>query len=337
MAAINTPSSIRKRAELYHQIAQMVASGIGLIPALELVQRNPPSASFRNHLRYVIQQLNHGATVSEAIRSTGSWLPSFDVYLIEAAEKSGRLDSVFRMLGDYYADTARLQKQMITDLAYPALVLHMAVFLFPLIDYFTKNGNGVLLLIKTFGIVVPLYLIIFGLLYAFQAERNEQWRSALERIVKIVPVLSTARHSLALARLSASLEALLNAGVNIVPAWEMAAAASGSPALDRAVRAWRARVLGGQTPAEAIRLAPGLFPDVFTQLYTSGEISGKLDESLQRIYRYYEEQGRARLSFLASWIPRFLYLGIALFVGYKVITYFLVNVVNPVKGVIDGF
>jgi type IV pilus assembly protein PilC len=321
MAAINTPSSIRKRAELYHQIAQMVASGIGLIQTLELVQNNPPSASFRNHIRCILQQLRHGATFTDAVRSTGNWFPSFDIYLIEAAENSGRLDSVFKMLGDYYADTARLQKQMIADLAYPALVLHMAVFLFPLIDYFS-NTNGALFLIKTVGVIVPLYLIIFGLLYAFQAERNENWRAMLERVIKIVPVFSTARHSLALARLAAALEALLNAGVNIVPAWEMAAAASGSPALARTVRGWRSRVLGGQTPAEAIRLVPSQFPDVFTQLYASGEISGQLDESLRRIYRYYEEQGRARMSFLASWVPRGIYLAIALFVGYKVISFY---------------
>ncbi|EEF62431.1 type II secretion system F family protein [Pedosphaera parvula] len=321
MAAINTPSSIRKRAELYHQIAQLVASGIGLISALQLIQRNPPSTAFRKHIERVLEHLNHGSTFTDAMRATGSWLPSFDVYLIEAAENSGRLDSVFKMLGDYYADTARLQKQMLSDLAYPALVLHMAVFLFPLIDYF-KNGSGALFLIKTAGVIVPLYAIIFGLLYAFQAERNEKWRASLERVLKVVPVFSTARHSLALARLAAALEALINAGVNIVPAWEMAAAASGSPGLVRTVMAWRARILGGQTPAEAIRLVPNQFPDVFTQLYTSGEISGQLDESLRRIYRYYEEQGRARMSFLASWVPRGLYMAIALFVGYKVITFY---------------
>jgi type II secretory pathway component PulF len=62
----------------------------------------------------------------------------------------------------------------------------------------------------------------------------------VERTLRWVPILGKARQDLALARLAAALEALLNAGVPIIGAWELAATASGSPALRRTVLTWRA-------------------------------------------------------------------------------------------------
>ncbi len=100
------------------------------------------------------------------------------------------------------------------------------------------------------------------------------------RSLRFIPVLGTARHYLALSRLAAALEALISAGVNIFEAWDLAAAASGSPALRRAVADWRPKITAGQMPSEAVR-ACRLFPEMFANFYASGEISGKLDESLR--------------------------------------------------------
>ena len=99
--------------------------------------------------------------------------------------------------------------------------------------------------------LVPLYALVALLIYAAQSHHGETWRGWVESILRPIPVLGTARHYLALSRLAGALEALLSAGVTIIEAWELAANASGSPALRRAVVGWRPLVHGGQTPAEA--------------------------------------------------------------------------------------
>src|SRR5437016_11958262 len=110
------------------------------------------------------------------------------------------------------------------------------------------------------------------MMYAAQSRHSETWRSWFEAILRPVPVLGTARHYLALSRLAAALEALINAGVTIVEAWELAATASGSPALRRTVLAWRPNMNAGETPAEVVR-ASRRFPELFASQYTSGEVS----------------------------------------------------------------
>src|SRR6185369_3960654 len=98
--------------------------------------------------------------------------------------------------------------------------------------------------------LVPVYGLALFLAYAMQGQRGHHWRAFLESLLQGIPVLGQARRNLAIARLSAALEALLNAGVTVIEAWELAAAASGSPALLRVVQRERANLYSGMMPGE---------------------------------------------------------------------------------------
>jgi type II secretory pathway component PulF len=140
----------------------------------------------------------------------------------------------------------------------------------------------------------------------------------MESLLRPVPVLGVARFYLSLARLSAALEALLGAGVSILQAWEMAATASGSPALRRTVIAWRGQVNAGATPAEVVT-ASHRFPELFSGQYASGEISGKLEETLGRLHQYYQEEGSRKMRAFAQWTPRGVYMLVALMIAFWVV------------------
>jgi type II secretory pathway component PulF len=321
MSLILTPRQFTQRAHFYQQLGQLLAAGVSVVDALGLLGRSPPDRSYREPIRQMLLQLSQGATVSEATQHLGRWMPAFDIALVQAGEHSGRLDAVFKLLSDYYNDRAQLLRQMISDLAYPAFVFHMAIFLFPFLDYF-RDGNGIAYLVKTFGLLIPLYGAIGFMIYSAQGRRGAQWRAFVERVLRPIPVLGAARHYLALSRLAAALEALLSAGVTIIEAWEMAASASGSPAISQAVLAWKPQVVSGQTPAEAVRASPQ-FPELFANLYYSGEVSGQLDDTLRRLRTYYHEEGSRKLHLLAQWFPRLIYFMVAGLVGFKVISFYI--------------
>lgn len=319
MALILTPGQFNRRAEFYHQLAQLTSAGVGITQALEHLRRNPPDRSYRQPIAGLLDRLAEGCTLSESLRALGGWLPEFDLALLRAGEESGRLDASLRLLGDYYTDRARLARQMIGDLAYPAFLLHFAVFILPFADFF-KTGNWLVYLAKTGGVLLPLYSVVLAIIYAAQSKHGETWRSWMESISQAIPVLGSARRALALARLSSALEALLSAGVSIIEAWELAANASGSPALRRTVLAWRPLVDAGQTPAEVVRVSPK-FPELFANQYATGEVSGKLDDSLRGLHQYYQEEGSRKLHALARWIPRAIYLAIMLMIAYRIVRF----------------
>jgi len=321
MSFVVTPRQFTQRAEFYHQLAQLTSAGIGVLPALEQLKRNPPARSYREPIQQLLGELAQGRTLTGSLQQLDAWLPEFDIALIDAGERSGRLDACFRLLADYYNDQARITKQMISQLLYPAALVHLAAIIFIIVLPFAHsqfNASLILLSAKAALALAPLYLATAFIIYATQSRHGEKWRALIEAIFRWIPILGKARHYLALARLAAALEALISAGVNIIQAWDLAASASGSPALRRAVAAMKPEVVAGQTPAEAIR-KQSQFPVLFANLYSSGEVSGKLDETLRRLYALYQEEGSHKLQSFAQWMPRLIYMLVALVVAYEII------------------
>ena len=317
---IITPGQLSRRADFYHQLGQLTGAGLGLIQALEQLRRSPPDRSYRAPISRVLEHISDGGTLTEAIGRCGHWLPAFDLALVQAGEHSGRLDACFRLLADYYTDRARLARQMISDLAYPAFLLHFAVFIFPFAQFFS-SGNLAVYLGQTLGVLIPLYVVVALVIFAAQSRHGEAWRACFESLLNPVPVLGVARRYLALGRLAAALEALLSAGVTIIEAWELAATASGSPALRRTVLGWRPKVNAGQTPAEVVS-ASGHFPELFASQYATGEVSGQLDDTLRRLHAYYQEDGSRKLHAFSRWTPRAIYFCIVLMIAYRIIHFY---------------
>src|SRR5882762_8924133 len=101
MPLIVTPGQLSRRADFYHQLGQLLAAGLGLPQALQQIQRHPPSRSYREVIRRLLAAIEQGYTFSEALRFIPGWLPEFDIALLEAGEKSGRLDACFHVLEEY--------------------------------------------------------------------------------------------------------------------------------------------------------------------------------------------------------------------------------------------
>lgn len=341
MALILTPGQFTQRAEFYHQLAQLTSAGIGVIQALEQLQRNPPSRAFREPLRLQLEKIKQGSTFTGSLLATSGWLPEFDIALIEAGERSGRLDDCFRLLSEYYHERARLTKRAISQLVYPVGLVHLAAFVFLVVLPFAAsqfNASLPTLFLKALLTLSPIYLGAALMIYALQSKHGEHWRSFMERLLRFVPLLGKARHFLALSRLALALEALISAGVNIIQAWELAANACGSPALRRAIVAWRPQVEAGITPAAVVSNCRQ-FPEMFANYYSSGEISGKLDDALHRLHRYYNEEGSRKLQAFAELAPRVLYALVACLIAYEVIHFYanLYGAHSDLSKILNGF
>jgi type IV pilus assembly protein PilC len=168
--------------------------------------------------------------------------------------------------------------------------------------------------------VGALYACVFFVLYLGQANRGFALRYWLEKIWHRVPMFGPALKELKLSRLSFSLHALLNAGVNIREAWESAASASGSPWLATSVRAWLPDLDRGLLPSEVLKRRED-FPRTFRDLYATGEVSGQLDDSLQRLAKLYHEEGTRHLKSAAGVATGLVYGAVGITVAFIVIRF----------------
>jgi len=324
MPLIVTPRQLDHRGQFYHQLAGLIAAGIGIIQGLELIRKGPPDRSFRKPLAQLIDALNQGYRFSEALRLLRRWLPAFDISLIQAGEQSGRLDASLRSLAGYYHERAQLARSMISDSAYTVFAVHFAILIFPTsqLRQLVWEGDVLGFLWAKITVFLPIYTVLWLFLYAAQSWRSEPWRARVEQVAGWIPLLGSARRSVALARLASALEALINAGVSIISAWDLAAAVSGSPAIRRAVSAGKTRVLNGETPGEVIQDSR-VFPELFANMYRTGELSGKLDQTLAHLHQHYQEEGSRKLKAVAEWLPRGVYLGLAALIGYQIVSFWM--------------
>lgn len=330
---IITPGQLTRRADFYYQLGQLTAAGLGVTVALQQLRRTSGSKHFRNHIAAALLDIEAGASISESFRRRPDWLPAFDIALLNAGERSGRLDATFAMLAGLYQDRAVMARKLLGALMYPAFLLHFAVFILPFADLF-KSGDVLAYFGKTLGILIPIYIITGVGIYLTQGKRGLAWRSLIEVITARIPFVGSGRKQLALARLAAALEAMINAGEGIIQAWPLAAAASGSPALEREIATWHPQFARGRTPAEVLRDS-SVIPDMFSNLYTSGEVSGSLDVTLRRLHKYYAEEGSRDLHSAARIFPGVIYGLVAAYIAWQVI-HFWTGYFNQINQVMDG-
>ncbi|MBG89984.1 MAG: hypothetical protein CMO80_24225 [Verrucomicrobiales bacterium] len=339
MALIVTPGRLANRAEFYFQLNSMIRAGLPLVSALENLQTKPPGAGFRGPIDEILYHINNGSTFAEGLAHTGNWLPPFDRALIEAGEKSGRIDQVFKGLADYYQRTALLIRQIIGKLLYPIGLLHFALLIFPIGTFqalILESGGFEEYLTQKALMFIPAYVAVLGTIVLMQSTRFYFWRSAIEKILNFIPVIGGARRALALARLSAALEALISAGVNIPEAWQMSGSASGSPTLKRITAKWRAGLeSGNHTPSELLQ-REHYFPNTFSSIYKTGEMSGQLDDALIRLRDYYQEESQRKLDRFTKALVTTVILGVMGTVAYFIINFFQ-GYFKQINDVIDGF
>ena len=343
-----TPGQLARRAEFFEQLAAMIAAGVSLPKALEMVGRNRVAGVSQKTIHALTYHLNNGHTFTDAMRlvsgqmrpepgtandlkfrpSRDCWLSDFDIALLSAGEQAGQLDSAFRLLARYSGGRAKIIRDTIASLAFTMLTLHVFLFVAPL-QLLVNAALG--LFNSQYAACIPfiiekviaygaLYGVIWFLFFATQGNRGSGWQSVVESIYAMIPWLRVAVKYLAVARLAMALEALLNAGVPMVRAWEFAAVSSGSAKLKSEILRLTPQLETGTTPAEMVGQI-SYFPEMFTHLYQTGELSGRLDESLTRLHSYFEDEGFRKLKTFFRVLNSVIYFTIVLFVAHFIISF----------------
>jgi len=342
MPLIVTPRQLNRRAQLYYQLAGMIEAGVPVMKALEMASRHPEMRNSRLTINSLMQSMESGFTFTESMTRVHGWMPDFDVALLNVGEEAGRLDQSLRTLASFYEIRAKIIHDTIAGLVVTVMTLHVFLLVFPL-SYLVSFAQGLFyqnlalclpFLLEKAAVFGILYLTVFFFIFACQGQRGEGWRAFVETIFSCVPILRTARKYLALSRLAAALGASTRSGVSIVSGWELASAAGGSPRLRRIISNWQPHINSGTTHGELIN-QDGYFPEMFGNFYFTGEQSGRLDEALDKLQVYYQDEGFRLLRWFTKVMNGTIYAAVAVMVGYEVIKFWL-NYYGSLMNTING-
>jgi type IV pilus assembly protein PilC len=227
--------------------------------------------------------------------------------MIEAGETGGILDTILQRLATYVEKAVKLRSAVKSALIYPVSVISIAIlvvgallkFVVPIfISLF--NGLGVDLPLPT-RIVIGLskfvgsfwwvfFLAIALLWWGIKAMRKDpKGRLFFDRLLLNLPVVGMLLRKIAVARFTRTLGTLITSGVPILEGLSITARTSGNAVLEQALLKVRKAIEEGRTIVDPLKES-GVFPNMVTQMIGVGEATGAMDNMLQKIADFYEDE-----------------------------------------------
>lgn len=301
------PVKTRELVVFSRQLATMVASGIPIVGALDVLAEPVKDGAFRSVLRRSRDDVEAGASLSQAFSRHPHVFPPMFVNMVGAGESSGRLNEILDRLASYLEKSDVLYRKVRSSLVYPALVSCLAVgvttFLMTVVvpkfkDIFAALSGQlplptrILLAVSEFVskyFVVEVFLIALGVMGLRALLRTERGRLWFDRTTLQLPVFGELFQKVAVARFSRTLATLVRSGVSILTALEIVAKTIGNRVIEQAVLEARASVKGGKLLSDPLGKNE-FFPSMAIRMIAVGEGTGRLEEMLGRIADFYESE-----------------------------------------------
>ncbi|MEQ1724120.1 MAG: type II secretion system F family protein [Pseudobdellovibrio sp.] len=317
--------SLLELSFFYNNIAIMLHTGVGLIPFFETLSTSENFTEHRRKIIYIHQQLQRGDSLSSLLKTTGL-VPIFDIPLIEAGEKSGKLVYVYQSLSKSYDQSATAQAKIKNGLYYPYFLFIASLFIPYLPDLITEKISLISYLIKSF---TPLMIVLCITYFSFSLFLKSYYDLKLAQkkhnLFQKIPYLKTLSDRIALEKFCSSLEIMLDSGINFFDALKMAGHTSANYQIDLASRRILAELKNGKTIAVAFKEESVFTEDIIDSLamgYQSGSIPYFLNKSSERL----REQIRASVEGLSKTIPFIIYQAAIAYVALTILALYVSNV-----------
>jgi type II secretory pathway component PulF len=319
MRNVKTIMQPRDKARLFHDLGELIRSGVPFHKAIELLSQRArgPVAGVMRGLR---TSLANGDTLPEAL-SKQRGINDLDAALFSASERSGKLDRGFALAAEYYKALDDARSKMWTRAAYPIFILHFGLIAFN-VPMIIKDGFPAFARALVTGMIVIWAAAAAAYIVGSFATDAARHSATIDRILRAIPLIGGLRRAFAMSRFCAAYDMQLEAGVNVYETLDAAGRASASAITANAAARARDEVRSGSSVGAGLERA-GDFPEPVTRVFFVGEETGRLDEELRALAAEYRASAMRRLDALAEWAPRALYVGILIFVAYRIVSFYL--------------
>lgn len=329
----------RDLAIFSRQLGAMLSAGISISAALEILSEQLPNKTMRETLVKVRDDVLSGNSLAKSMGKFPKVFPEFMVNLVGAAEESGKLDEILKRATVYYEKIAMIKGKIKSASWYPTAVVVIATiivfgiltFIVPTFAQIYESFGGELPFLTQILIDISnnikdniLYIVgfivfmIVGNSYLYKTVAGKEF---YHRLFLKIPVLKNIFHKGALAKFARTLSTLINGGVPILRAIEISSKTVGNVLIEKSLSNTKIDVEKGKSVASS--LDKKFFPLMFTAMVNVGENTGRLDEMLDTIANFYEDEVDREVDALISLLEPMLMVFIGGIVGFILIALYL--------------
>ncbi|MEZ5285479.1 MAG: type II secretion system F family protein [Vicinamibacterales bacterium] len=289
------------------ELATLLKAGMPLVQSLDILRVRLTNPVFKAVLDDVHEKVRAGTALSDAFMAHGELFPSVYTASLMAGERSGNLDAVLRRYVSYSKVIDAVRSKTISALIYPVILIMLALVLVGIIvikvvptfsDFYLSFGAQ--LPVSTRIIVAvsdvvrsQLWLILLALggggLLFYSWIRQPGQKARFDRFVLRLPGIGTSMHKFATSQLSRTLATLLGGGIPLVNALDIASRSTGNRYIGSELALVAQKVREGQGFATTL-LERQTVPDVAIKMIEVGESTGALQEMLNSLADFYDEE-----------------------------------------------
>jgi type IV pilus assembly protein PilC len=323
------------------QLSTMLAAGIPLVQAFEIVGNGHENAAMQKLILAVKSDVEGGSALAESLAKHPLYFDDLFVNLVEAGEQAGALETLLDKIATYKEKTEAIKKKIKKALTYPAAVLMVAfvvtaillIFVIPSFEdlfkgfgadlpTFTRMVIDLSAFVRSQGIILAAMIAAAVGAFIYFKKRSRAFRHFLDRIMLKVPVIGPILQKASIARYARTLSTMFAAGVPLVEAMESVAGATGNIVYEEGVLKMRDEVATGQRLQQAMENTD-LFPNMVIQMIAVGEESGSLDEMSAKVADFYEEDVDNAVDNLSSLLEPMIMAILGVLVGGLVVAMYL--------------
>jgi len=313
-------------------LSAMLDSGIPLVQALNALEEQTLNKAFKAVLSGLRVQIEGGEEFSDSLRQYPDVFDDLYVSMMKAGEVGGQLSEVATRVSKYLEDSVRLRRKIKSAMMYPMIVMILAmcistamiIWLVPVFsgiyaDFGSKLPGPTLFLValsefirrKTLFVIVTVFVII----YAFNLfKKSKKGAYVLDNFLIHFPMIGELASKIVIARFSSTLSQLIHSGVPILQSMDIVSYACGNQVYARIVRGAKATIERGDLLSSELEKNK-LFPRMLVRMLAAGEKTGKMDEMLDRVAEFYEDEVQQALNGLTSIIEPLLMVFLGVVVG----------------------
>ncbi len=323
------------------QLATMIDAGLPLVQCLEILGSQTENTSLSKTIIQVRTDVESGATFADALRKHPKVFDNLYVNMIAAGEAGGILDTILGRLAAYMEKFARIKKQIKSAMIYPSVILFVAVAVVTLLmivvvpmlaNMFAEMGGAlpaptrIVIWISEFlsgwggvSIALALVAVFVGIK---QWRKTETGLRETDRFAMNIPVMGMLIRKVAVAKFTRTMGTLLTSGVPILEGLIIVARTAGNKIIEEAIMTTRQSVSEGKTLAEPLTKSK-VFPAMVTQMIAVGEATGALDNMLNKIADFYDEEVDSAVAALTSMLEPMLMIFLGTTVGFVIVAMYM--------------
>ncbi|AYN95607.1 type II secretion system F family protein [Pseudomonas sp. LTJR-52] len=323
------------------QLATMLGAGVPLLQSFDIISEGFDNPNMRKLVDDVKQDVAAGNSLSSSLRKKPQYFDDLYCNLVDAGEQSGALETLLDRVATYKEKTEQLKKKIKKAMTYPAAVVVVAIvvsaiLLIKVVPQFQSVFEGFGAELPAFTLMVIglsetlqewwfiVLLALFALGFGFQMahKRSEKFRDAVDRFVLKIPVVGAILYKSAIARYARTLSTTFAAGVPLVDALDSVSGATGNVVFRNAVDKIKQDVSTGMQLNFSMRTT-AVFTSMAVQMTAIGEESGALDEMLDKVATFYEEEVDNMVDSLTALMEPMIMAVLGVLVGGLIIAMYL--------------